>query len=822
VNVWLFRRVRFSHVSLSHASLWQALSACAAVLLGAAAQLQQAQLASVSVYAGLCVGAVLVGLLVVWLARAVDPPTQARRLTLNLLGMGCIAGLVFASTGWRACNQAKQQLPADLEGVNLIAEGEVMGLPQQHPEGLRFRFRVDRLTDAQGHALLPSQGLGWLWLGWYSPHRPSVQGAERWRLPVRLKAPHGHVNPHGFDFELWLWEQNIAATGYVRERTEGDAAVRLAPASAGSVTSWRGTAREAIFQTVADPHIAGVLAALLVGDQASIDRSDWDVFRATGVAHLMAISGLHITGVAWLGGLAVGALWRRCRWRVRGRVPALWCATPHVRRVAGVTVGLAYAVFSGWGVPAQRTVWMLGIVHALAMHGRRWPWPLTWSVVAAALVVWDPWALLQAGFWLSFVAVGLLFAAGREVDAREQATTWKVRVMRAMRALWREQWLMTVCLSPLCVLLFQQLSVVGIVANLLAVPWVTLVVTPLCLLGVLWAPAWHAAAAALTLMMPLLQTLAAWPWAQWSVAAAPLCVGVFALLGGVCMAMPGPAWWRWGGLCWCVPLLTWHNPRPPPGQFELLAADMGQGHAVLLRTHHHALLYDTGPRYSSETDAGQRVLVPLLRSLGERLDRVVLSHQDADHSGGLRAVMAMQTGANLLTSVPSTHPMMQGVSGNVQPCLRGQHWQWDGVQFDILHPRDSLGVAKPNAVSCVLRVTDAQGVTALLAGDIEAAQEQTLIASDDALAADWLLVPHHGSNTSSTSGFIAAVHPRWAVVQAGYRNRYGHPRPEVMARYAAQHIAVVQTVSCGAAWWRSGAPKEMTCQRQVERHYWRR
>jgi competence protein ComEC len=817
VNVWLFRGVRFSHLSL-----WQALAACAAVLSGAAAQLQQAQLASVSVYATLCGGAVLVGLFVVWLARSAHPPSQARRLTLNLLGMGCIAVLIFATTGWRACNQAAQQLPADLEGANLMAEGEVMGLPQLHPDGIRFRFRVDRLTDLQGHSLLPPQGLGWLWLGWYSPHRPAVQGGERWRLPLRLKAPHGHVNPHGFDFELWLWEQNIAATGYVRERSGDDTAVRLALASVWSVTRWRGAVREAIFQTVDDPNIAGVLAALLVGDQASIDRSDWGVFRATGVAHLMAISGLHITGLAWLGGLCVGALWRRCSWRFRGWVPALWCATPHVRRVAALMVGLAYAVFSGWGVPAQRTVWMLGMVHALAMQGRRWPWPLTWSVVAATLVVWDPWALLQAGFWLSFVAVGLLFASGREVQASEPGASLRVRVMGAARALWREQWLMTVCLSPLCVLLFQQLSLVGLVANLLAVPWVTLVVTPLCLLGLLWPPAWHAAAAALSLMMPLLQTLAAWPWAQWSVAAAPLWVGVVALLGGVCVAMPWPAWWRWGGLCWCVPLLAWQSPRPAPGQFELLAADMGQGHAVLVRTHQHALLYDTGPRYSAETDAGQRVIVPLLRSLGERLDRVVLSHQDADHSGGLRAVMAMQTHADLLTSVPSTHPMLQGLQDSVHPCLRGQHWQWDGVQFEILHPSDSLGAAKPNAMSCVLRVTDGQGVSALLVGDIEAEQEQTLLASGDALAADWLLVPHHGSNTSSTAGFIAAVHPRWAVVQAGYRNRYGHPRAEVLARYAAQHIAVVQTVSCGAATWRSAAPKEMTCQRQVERHYWRR
>jgi competence protein ComEC len=269
---------------------------------------------------------------------------------------------------------------------------------------------------------------------------------------------------------------------------------------------------------------------------------------------------------------------------------------------------------------------------------------------------------------------------------------------------------------------------------------------------------------------------------------------------------------------------------------------MGQGHAVLVRTATHSLLYDTGPRYSAETDAGQRVLVPLLRAWGERLDRIVISHQDSDHSGGAHAVMAMQPQADVLTSIATEHPLRQ--LGSMQRCERGQSWVWDGVRFEVLHPSaaDYERNLKPNALSCVLRVTAArlqtaskgdaalntthalQGqhrtVSALLAGDIEAAQEQDLLQSGQVLQADWLLVPHHGSATSSTQAFLDAVQPSVAIVQAGYRNRFGHPRPDVLRRYNDLGVVVVQTPRCGASTWRSEQPKLVQCERNQRQRYW--
>ena len=800
-------------------------------LAGTALQLQQAQLWPLAVYIGLGIGALCVW---AWVLARRD------RLAMHLRWTAwCVAalGLAFAQAGVRASGYLAQAIDPGLEGQTLQVEGSVSHMPQRMDDSLRFRFEVASAWGSSGEPVrLPPQIL----LGWYgprvgddaavSPERlPSsdLRAGDRWRFQVRLKAPHGHINPHGFDYELWLWEQGLQATGYVRNTAKDVAPQRLATSWQHPVERARQATRAAIDAQVSDRATAGIVAALLVGDQAAIDRADWDVFRATGVAHLMAISGLHITGLAWLAALCMASVWRRSDvWRSH-RPWSLWLPTPQAARLVGLLVALAYAVFTGWGVPAQRTVWMLAVVTVLRWHGKRWPWPQVWLWVCTVVLAVDPWALLQAGFWLSFVAVGVLFASGSPVAegaAPSPARLGWQRVARALwrtaHSLWREQWLMSVCLAPLSLLLFHQLSVVGIVANLLAVPWVTLVVTPLCVLGLVWAPLWVWAGEALHLLVGVLQRMAELPWAQWSAPAAAPWAALAALLGMATWALPLPAWLRCYGVVLVWPVLSWQTPRPAPGEFELISADMGQGHAVLVRTAHHALLYDTGPRYSAETDAGQRVLVPLLRAWGERLDRVVISHQDSDHSGGAAAVLAMQPQAQVLTSMPAEH-RLQAVHP-MQRCEHGQSWTWDGVHFSVLHPRtqDYAQKNKPNALSCVLRITTPQAVTALLVGDIEAAQERALVQSGAPLQAQWLLVPHHGSATSSTSEFLQAVQPRVAVVQAGYRNRFGHPRAEVMARYAQLGVQVVQTTRCGASTWQSEQPEMVRCERETQKRYW--
>lgn len=829
---------------------------------GTALQLQQAQLWAGEVYWGL--GAA--GLMSAYTATRVDvwrsvftlPETlpivrhvfvgPRRVLTgawFNAAVWFALAGmLAFAQAGARASHYSQTALNPALEGRTLQVVGIVANLPQRMEDSARFRFEVESARDTDGALVqLPPQ----LLLGWYGnrlngsddnvqPLPADLRPGDRWQLAVRLKAPHGHINPHGFDYELWLWEQGLQATGYVRNGAKDAPPQWLGSTWAHPVERLRQRLRSAVDARVADRAAAGIVAALLVGDQAAIERADWDVFRVTGVAHLMAISGLHITGLAWLAALCVGWLWRRSDvWSPR-KPWSLWLPAPIAASASAAMVALAYAVFTGWGVPAQRTVWMLAAVTLLRVYGLRWPWVQVWLSVCAVVLALDPWALMQAGFWLSFVAVGVLFASGSHAPAN---TLWATA-----QRMWREQWLMSVCLAPLTLLLFHQVSVVGLFANLLAVPWVTLVVTPLCLLGLVLPLAWSVAAEALQCLVWLLKACAGMSWAQWFAPAAPLWAGAAALVGMGLWAMRVPMWLRWFGVALVLPVLSWQTPRPAHGMFELVAADMGQGHAVLVRTATHSLLYDTGPRYSAETDAGQRVLVPLLRAWGERLDRIVISHQDSDHSGGAPAVMAMQPQAQVLTSIAVEHPLQQ--LGAMQRCERGQSWTWDGVRFEVLHPSaaDYTRKLKPNALSCVLRVTashtvvaqthaafdhapakalpptQTMQVAALLAGDIEAAQEQVLLQSGQALQSDWLLVPHHGSATSSTQAFLDAVQPSVAIVQAGYRNRFGHPRLDVLKRYSDLRVLVVQTPRCGASTWLSEQPNLVQCERNQRQRYW--
>ena len=789
------------------------LPALLGVVVGTALQLQQASLWAWPAYAAL----LLTGL-VTWALVASRLAALRGAAVLVLLALASVAAGVAGLRGaWLHSNA----LTAVLEGRDIAVDGVVAAMPQRSDVGLRFRFDVRSAHQGGLPVALPPK----LYLSWYgstpgpseapglaAPQAPApppdLRAGERWRMTVRLKAPHGNLNPHGFDYELWLWEQGLQATGYVRVGPHDPTPLRLADTGAYPVERARQWVRDQIFQRLDHRQAAGLIAALVVGDQNAIERADWDVFRATGVAHLMSISGLHVTMFAWLAALLTGALWRRSS-RLCLLLPA-----PIAALLCGVVLAFAYAYFSGWGVPAQRTVLMLGTVAALRWSGRQWPWPHTLLLACVVVLLSDPWALLQAGFWLSFVAVAVLFVTDPGSDpAQPHAAGGR------LKSLFAEQWVMTLTLTPLTLLLFGQVSVVGLLANALAIPWVTLVITPLAMLGVAFAPLWDLAVWAVAGLLAFLQALAALPFATVSVAQAPLWAAVAGMAGGLLLAMRWPLALRLQGLALIVPVLLWQAPRPAPGEFELLAADIGQGNAVLVRTASHALVYDTGPRFSRESDAGHRVLVPLLRALGERLDTVVLSHRDSDHTGGAQAVLAMQPQATLLSSIEDGHVLQ--TQRPVTRCTAGQRWQWDGVDFEILHPHvdDYARELKPNAVSCVLRISNARQ-SALLAGDIEAEQEAILGQRGALLKSNVLLVPHHGSKTSSSDGFLDAVAPRIALVQAGYRNRFGHPAPSVVGRYAQRQVRVFDSPHCGAATWNSAQPDQVRCQRETNRRYW--
>lgn len=708
---------------------------------------------------------------------------------------------------WRAEQRLSEELPVAWEGRDVWLQGVVSSLPQalQGQSGAaawRFRFTVEQALDERGRPLpaIPRE----LLLSQYAQGDQALghwRAGQRWQLVVRLRRPHALSNPYAFDYELWLLEQGIRATGVLRPV----APKRLQDSPWPQIDGLRQDLREAIQRRIAEPGHAALLAALSLGDQAAIARSDWALYRDTGVAHLVAISGMHVTMLAWAAQALAFALWRRS-----GRA-CLCLPAPTAARWIGVSTALAYALFAGWGVPAQRTVWMLAGVALLRSAGLRWPWPLHLLAAAALVTAIDPWAVAQAGFWLSFAAVGLLMAGGQSPPQG-----WRAHLLAGFRA----QWVATLGLAPLSLLFFQQISVVGLLANLVAIPVVSLVITPLALAGAVLPGLWHWAAWCVEGLRWYLQLLQGLPGAVWWLPVAPVWAQALGLLAGALLVMPLPWRLRLLGPLMALALL-WPAPmRPAAGRFEILAPDVGQGMAVLVRTEHHALLFDAGPQWGPGSDAGQRVLLPLLRAMGQRrLDLMMLSHRDADHVGGAAALMSGLEVAALSSSLASDHPLLTGRSA--ARCAAGQRWTWDGVRFEVLQPAaaDYRESAKSNALSCVLRISDAEGRSALLTGDIEAAQERSLMASTSLLRSDLLLVPHHGSKTSSTPEFLAAVAPSMALVQAGYRNRFGHPAIEVLARYQAQGIKVWGSPDCGAWTWPS-AEASPRCQRAIEQRYW--
>jgi competence protein ComEC len=816
-------------------------------LAGTALQLQQPELRGPA-FAAAAGGAGLLLCVAAWGLWRRAAAAWARAAVLVLAALGVALGAwVLAET--RAQWRLAASLDPALEGRDLVVTGTVAELPRLSLQGTRFVFEVASARWA-APAATPGQGAaavrvpGRLSLAWFHgfdgeallsrPPQALIVG-DRWELTVRLKRPHGPMNPQGFDLERWMFEQDLRATGHVRP-----GARFLGPSAAHPVERLRQRIRDAILLRVDDAGAAGVVAALAVGDQAAIARDDWEVFRVTGVAHLMSISGLHVTMFAWLAAAIVGAAWRRS-----ARLSLAWPA-PTAARWGGLALATGYALLAGFGVPAQRTVLMLAVVVVLRAGALRWPAPLVLLAAAVAVTLLEPWALLQPGFWLSFAAVGLLMlsvpASARDEPAGSAPeASWVHRLGIQVRAGLRTQVVATLGLAPLTLVFFQQVSLVGFAANLLAIPWVTLVVTPLALLGVLLPPLWALAGLAVAGMNTVLAPLAQAPLAQWTAAAAPGWAMAAGLAGGALLVLPLPWRLRLLGLPLVLPLLAPPLARPPPGAFEVVAVDVGQGTSVLVRTRGHLLVYDAGPRYAGDSDAGERIVLPLLRARDERaIDLLVLSHRDTDHVGGAQALLDALPVRGLMSSLEPGHPLLQtfrpapdardgegaGARAAPQPCVAGQRWSWDGVAFEVLHPLPAAepvaaGV-RPNARSCVLQVRAADGRSLLLTGDIEAAQEAELLArAGPSLRSEVLVVPHHGSRTSSTPAFVETVAPRVAVVQAAYRSRFGHPVPEVVGRYEAQGATLVRSDRCGAWGWASHTGADTgTCEREHRRRYW--
>ncbi len=709
------------------------------------------------------------------------------------------AGVVWswAFAAW----QLQQRLPDTWEGVDLQVTGRIDGLVEPRDgDGLRIPLLIQavRLQEHWQPASLRVR------LNWY--HTTAQPGpGETWQFTVRLKQPHGFANPDGFDYEGHLFRQGIRATGYVRDATN---AHRLATAHG----YWLDRTRQwlqARMRPVTDESRSGpLLEALTIGVRDRVDDAHWQVLRRTGTSHLMAISGLHI-------GLVSGVLFWLARrmWSYGGLAER--CPAPLVAGWVALGGALGYGALAGFSVPTRRAVIMVAAV-LLALLWRRGLRPgQSLALALMAVLLLDPLSVLDTGFWLSFAAVALLalFLAER----RDNSGYW--------RSLVRMQWILTLGLFPLMLALFQEASLIAPFTNLVAVPWVGLLVVPLALLSTLLSGLWPVVAQAGWQLADLLlhglwqglELASHFPASSWSHGVATLWVPV-AAMAGLIVVLAARAWsLRLLGTLWCLPLLLYRSDVPPPGTAWFTLLDVGQGLSALVRTQHHVLIYDTGPRFPSGFNTGDAVLVPLLRAQGiTAVDRLVISHGDNDHIGGAQALYKQVPVYSIRTSVPERISW-----ANSRRCHAGDHWEWDGVQFRVLSPGDSQLTG--NNASCVLRIQAGEH-SLLLPGDIEAEAERRLLADGRLTPVEVLVAPHHGSRTSSTPAFVNRLRPQQVLFAVGYRNRWRFPRPEIVGRYRRQGSTHHDTARDGALRMvlEPGSPLTVQPQRLAHRRYWHR
>ena len=745
-------------------------------------------------------------------ALLVPTKTLWLRLARALLLAAFACGLGFYHAAWQAEQRLAVSLPDAWQGRDIEVIGVVAELPRSHEKGLRFSFDVETiLTRVPGQKCFVPQASvpRHVYLSTYYDKQAKPLGlraGERWQLTLRLKQPHGSSNPHGFDFEMWALENNVRAVGYVHPKGNN---VRLDAFADGffyRIEAWRETVRDKFNATLGNAPYAGVLSALAIGDQSSIPSTQWQVFTRTGVNHLMSISGLHITMLASFGFALSYWLWRHSTWLTL-RLPARKAAA-----LVALLVALGYALLSGFAVPAQRTVYMVGAVAAALWLNRNFSRGQILGIALLGVLIPDPWAVMSPGFWLSFGAVAIiLYVTAHRIEGNHQlrVITGGIAGHPPWRSLWMldeyitVQWAMTIGLIPMLLALFQQVSLVSPIANAFAIPLVSLSIVPLALLGAvlpLDAPLWLAHIV-MDWTMVLLVWLSALPQAVWTQHAPPAWSIVAGMLGVLWLLLPRGFPARWLGFLLLLPMFL-NTPEPPAqGTLRLIIFDAGQGLAVAAQTSQHALLYDTGPDFSGAADSGNRILIPSLRAMGiAQLDGLMLTHDDTDHTGGALSVMQAMPVGWLHSSLPEQSPILHQAHDS-QRCSDGQQWDWDGVHFELLHPSpESYAQEKisKNNRGCVLRIsTGDQHI--LLATDIEKDAEQRLIREHaDKLPATMLVVPHHGSKTSSVQPFVAAVHPRYAVFTVGYRNHFGHPKEEVVERYRAASSELLRSDEDGA------------------------
>ena len=711
-------------------------------------------------------------------------PSQARLVVIFIIG--------FLWALLRAHWVLDVSLPAHLQGQDVFVTGVIASIPVEDELKHRFEFDIETAElKPQSFRSSEISTLGKVQLSWYKTRSEAttknsihLKAGQRWQFWLRLKQPHGFMNPGGFDYEKWLYQKHIRATGYVRINAEKEQfAKKLNDDVSGYfLLSLRQSLYEQLLNITSQHKYRGILVALAMGERSGITQQQWQVFRATGTSHLVAISGLHI-------GLLAGFVFLITRrvWPYLGSA-ALYLAAPRAAAIAALLVASAYAALSGFAIPAQRALIMLFIIMfaIFQRHKVRSSEILSFALLCVLLL--DPISVLSPGFWLSFTAVLIIsIAAFGRLSTGKSILVWG-----------QLQWRISLALIPLLVFLFQQASIISPLTNLVAIPTVSVLVVPLVLLASTFTSllpdvsviVFNGADTLLTVLWHLLSYSAEIPGSQWFAVKPDVLTLCLASIGFVLLLAPKGWPAKYWGLFLIIPLLYPDTNSPEHGEVDFTLLDVGQGLSAVIQTKHNTLVFDTGPKFSPAFNTGAAVVIPFLRQKGiNKIDMLILSHKDNDHRGGF-------------TSIRDEFPIEQFLSSygeqGSKACFAGQHWQWDGVQFEILNPDPSVSYKKRNNASCVLRVS-ADSSSLLISADIEKKTENDLVQHyPEQLKATYLVVPHHGSQTSSSQRFLEAIKPVYALIPVGYRNRYRMPHDRVLQRYQGMSIPILKTSEAGA------------------------